>query len=183
MFKKIDNCLLYCFKKPEVKLRFTCHNIYLKMITEEECLARIPKDIDYYNNLTYEVKQSFHRLGQESKLESFDFLWREFIVKNKLLSPIICVVKGKRIIGAIGPLDILKDAWGALQLLPPYFGVEEKLRKKGYGEKLWKAAMSLAYQKGARYTLVQNIPNSPADHFYEKQGLMKKSEVYSIPLE
>lgn len=183
MLKKMITVFLYCFKKPEAKLRFTCHNIYLKIITKKECLNRFPKDVDYYNNLTYKVKQNFGHLGQELKLEGFDFLWKEFIVKDKLLSPIICAIEGKEIIGAIGPLDILEDAWGILQLLPPYFGVEEKLRKKGYGEELWKAAMNLAYQKGAKYVLVQSVPNSPAAHFYEKQGLVKRSEIYSVLLE
>ena len=63
-------------------------------------------------------------------------------------------------------------------LFPPYFGVTEKMRKTGLGKKLWKTAMSFAYQNDAYYTLVQNIPNSPAARFYEKQGLSKANKVY-----
>ncbi len=180
--KKFDNCFLYCFKKPKIKLKFTCHNIYLKIITKKECLAELPKSIDYYSNLTHKVRQTFNYLGQEPELKGFNFLWKEFISKNKQLSSIICAVEKEKIIGAIGPIDISKDPWSVSWLLPPYFGVKKELRKKGYGEKLWKVAMSLAYQKGAKYTLVQNLSDSPADRFYKKQGLVKASKIYSILL-
>jgi len=181
--EKIDKCFLYCFEKPKSQKKFLCHNIYLKRITKKEYLTKPPKSIDYYDNLPQEVKQTFNYLEQESKMEGFGFLWKEFIMKDKLLSPVICAVKEGRIIGAIGPLDILKDAWNILWLLPPYFGIKEELRRKGYGEKLWKSAMSLAYQKDAKYTLVQSLSSSPADYFYKKQRLIKMSEVYSILLE
>ena len=83
-----------------------------------------------------------------------------------------------KITGAIGPLDISKDTWNTPFLFPPYFGVAEKMRKTGIGKQLWRASMNFAYQNGAQYTLVQNMPNSPAAQFYEKQGLSKANKVY-----
>ena len=115
-------------------------------------------------------------------MKNFGFLWENFIAKNKNLNPIICAVLKNKIVGAIGPLDLSEDVWSTPFLFPPHFGVAEKMRKTGLGEKLWKAAMSFAYQKGAQYTLVQNTPSSPAARFYEKQGLSKASKIYHCQL-
>jgi len=183
LIKETDSCFLYYFQEPKIETKLTCHNIYLKMITERDSLAKFPKGIDYYGNLIPEAQQRFSSLGQESDLGGFSFLWKEFIAKNKPLSPIICAVEQGEIIGAIGPLDISKDAWGTLWLLPPYFGIKKKARREGYGSKLWQAAMNFAHQRGAQYTLVQSRADSPAARFYEKQGLTKTSETYSLPLE
>jgi len=180
--QKVDNLCLYCFKEPTVKTKFIRHNIYLKNITPNDNLVESSKEIHYYNKLSNEIQLTFSNLGKEPELEGFEFLWKEFIDKNKKLNPIICAILKKRIIGAIGPLDILNDAWGVPFLLPPYFGVAEKNRRMGVGKKLWEAATNFIYQKGVKYTLVQNISNSPAARFYEKQGLSNMGKIYSCLL-
>lgn len=167
----LSNLSFYCFKEPKIKTKFICQNIYLKNITAKDDCFKFPKEIDYYNNLRSEIQLTFSNLKKEPELENF-------IAKNKNLDPIICAVLKNKIVGAIGPLDLSEDVWKIPFLFPPHFGVAEKMRKTGLGEKLWKAAMSFAYQKGAQYTLVQNTPNSPAARFYEKQGLSKASKVY-----
>ncbi|MDO8436040.1 MAG: GNAT family N-acetyltransferase [bacterium] len=177
--QRVDNLRLQCFKKPKIKTEFICHNIYLKNITPSDNLVKSSKEIHYYNELSSKTQSTFSNLGKGSELEGFDFLWKEFIIKNKKLNPIICATSKKRIVGAIGPLDILNDAWGVPFLLPPYFGVADKMRRMGIGKKLWKAAMNFAYQKGVKYTLVQNISNSPAARFYKKQGLSNMGKIYS----
>jgi len=175
---KLDKLFFYCFEEPKIKTEFICQNIYLKNITAKDNHFKFSEEIDYYNNLRNEIQLTFSDLKKEPELENFGFLWENFIAKNKNLNPIICTVLKNKIVGAIGPLDLSEDVWNIPFLFPPHFGVAEKMRKTGLGEKLWKAAMSFAYQKGAQYTLVQNTPNSPAAHFYEKQGLSKASKIY-----
>ncbi len=178
----IDGLYFYCFKKPKTETKFVCRNIYLKNITSKDNLAEFPIGINFYDKLPVEIQSTFGSLGKESELENFSFLWKEFMVKNKKLNPIICATIKNKIIGAIGPLDVAADAWNTRFLLPPHFGVAKKMRKAGIGEKLWKSAMSFACQKGTKYTLVQNALNSPASRFYEKQKLSNANEIYSCLL-
>lgn len=178
----LSNLFFYCFKEPRIKTKFICQNIYLKNITSKDDHFKFPEEIDYYNNLHSKIQLTFSNLKKEPELENFGFLWENFIAKNKNLNPIICAVLKDKIVGAIGPLDLSEDVWNIPFLFPPHFGVAEKIRKTGLGKKLWKAAMSFAYQKGAQYTLVQNTPNSPAARFYEKQGLSKASKIYHCQL-
>ncbi|MEA1937469.1 MAG: GNAT family N-acetyltransferase [Patescibacteria group bacterium] len=176
----LSNLSFYCFKKPKIETKFICQNIYLKSITSKDSYFKFSEEIDYYNNLHSETQLTFNNLKKEPKLENFGFLWENFIAKNKNLNPIICAVLKNKIVGAIGPLDLSKDIWNVPFLFPPHFGVAERMRKTGIGKKLWQAAMSFAYQKGAKYTLVQNTPNSPAARFYEKQGLSKADKIYYL---
>lgn len=180
--QKFDNSYLYCFKKPTVKIKFACHNIYLKNIISNDNLIKLSKGINYYNELPKKIQLTFRHIGNEPDLQGFDFLWKEFIVKNKKLNSIICATSKERIVGAIGPLDVIPDTWGVPFLLPPYFGVVKTSRRMGVGKKLWKAAMSFAYKEGAKYTLVQSISNSAAVRFYKKQRLSNMGKIYSCLL-
>lgn len=181
-FKNINNYFLYSFLKPKIFKKLICHNIYLKMIKKKDKLEKNFENICYFNDLSPKTKQTLSLFKKEPELQGFAFLWRRFANKKRILSPIICAVEKDKIIGAIGPLEILNDAWNNKWLAPPYFGVKKDFRSKGYGKKLWKTAMSFAHQKGAKYTLVQNEPDSPAAKFYEKQGLKKAAKVYSLSL-
>lgn len=179
---KVDNLYFYSFKKPEIEIKFVCHNIYLKKIVSKDNLAKFPEGINFYDELPVEIQSTFSDLGKERLLKNFSFLWEEFMAKNKKLSPIICATIENKIIGAIGPLDVAADVWDTLFLFPPHFGVAKKMRRAGLGKKLWKSAMSFACQKGAKYTLVQNELNSPASKFYENQKLSNAGEIYSCLL-
>lgn len=179
---EINSLYFYCFKKPKTEIKFSCHNIYLKNITSKDSFVKFPEGIGFYNKLPVETQLTFSDLGKERLLENFSFLWKEFMIKNKKLNSIICAMEKNRIVGAIGPLDIAIDARSELFLFPPHFGVIKKMRRAGIGEKLWKSAMSFAYKKGAKYTLVQNALNSPASLFYEKQKLSNANRIYSCLL-
>jgi ribosomal protein S18 acetylase RimI-like enzyme len=176
---KVKGFYFYSHQKPKIETKFILHNIYLKNIRSKN-LAKLDERIKYYNKLPKEIKKTFYKLGKDTELNNFYFLWKYFILKNKKISPIVCAVLKNGIVGAIGPLDIIKDAEGTLFLLPPHFGVLEKSRKQGIGEKLWQEAMHFAFLKGARYTLVQNTPSSSAAKFYEKQGLTIANNIYSF---
>lgn len=177
-----EKCTLYSFLPPAMRGFSVQHNLYLQRISEGDLLSESPPEICLFCDLVEETKKTFAFLGQEPEMNGFDFLWRENILKNKSLSPIICLVRNSEIIGAIGPLDVWPDAWGGLQLLPPYFGVKEKFRGKDCGARLWRAALDFAARHGAKYTLVQNVVDSQAARFYEAQGLERVGEIYTMQL-
>ena len=177
---KIGNLHIYTHQKPMIKKNLIVHNIYIKNINSKDKLIKTEEQIKYFNKLPNEIKKTFSKLGGNIELNNFYFLWKMFILKNKKLKPIICAVVDNKIIGAIGPLDIIRDSEGKMFLLPPNFGILKKNRKHGIGSSLWRSAMYFAFQKGAKYTLVQNIPNSPAAKFYENCGLVKANVIYSF---
>ncbi len=181
--RKANQLYFYSFKRPKINTKFNCLNIYLKRITKKDNLNKLPEGINYYDDLPKEVQQTFGDFTKEPELGGLDFLWKKFITKNKKLSPIICATKKNKIVGSAGSTDIAADICGAPFLFPPCLGVAKKMRRSSIGEKLWKSAMSYATQKGAKYTLVQNMPDSPASRFYEKQGLINIGRVYSCVLD
>lgn len=172
-----ERCTLYCFQKSNLNENFICHNIYLKIIDDND-EAALPDDIKFFHELSDAVAGTFGALTSEPELEGFDFLWRKYIKKQKPLGSILCAVENGKIIGAIGPLDIWPDPWKKTWLLPPYFGVKSDSRKKGIGGKLWQAAMSYAIKNSAHYSLVQNKPDSAAAIFYEEHGLINAEQVF-----
>jgi len=180
--RHIDNRFLCFSQKPKFSKKVVCRNIYLKLIDNQDRFKQSFHGINFLSDLSVEVRQTFRSLGKEPDLEGFNFLWREFIKEKKALPSIICAVEKDEIVGAIGPLEVLGDAWDNKWLAPPYFGVKKNFRRAGYGERLWGAAMSLAYQGGAKYTLLQSEPSFPSSRFYEKQGLKKEAEVCCVSL-
>lgn len=139
-------------------------------------------DIKFFETLSGKIKKTFSKLGQVDDTAGFVFLWNEYLKKEKKIRPIICALKDNRIVGAIGPLTICIDYFGNKFLQPPFFGVLKAYKRSGFGKKLWLSASDYAAQNGAKYTLVQNTPNSPAGKFYENQGLEVGCKVYSCSL-
>jgi len=175
----IKRLSIYCFKKPLIKKDLIKQVIFLKLITKKDDLNRTSKEVYNFYKLPLKTRKTFINFKKDNSLEGFDFLYKKIINKN-LSAPTICITQDNKIIGAIGPLDIKKDAYGRKWLLPPYFGVTKEKRGLGYGQKLWTKAMFFAYNKGARYTLVQNKTNSKAMFFYKKMGLDIGAEYYIL---
>ena len=180
--KWMNHCSVLSFIRPSVKTDIKHHNIYLKIINEKDQLSAEPKEIFYYNELDEKTKATFVLLGKEPDMDGFSFLNEQLAKNGGFQSSVVCLVCDNVIIGAIGPLDVLKDGFDTPWLLPPYFGVKEKFRGKDCGERLWDKAMNYAFVQGAKYTLVQNSPNSLAAQFYENQGLEKAGEVFIVNL-
>ncbi len=181
--KPIENfgqCIVYSFVKPWDINQYRCHNIYVKKIAGNDKLTHDLDDVKYYQDLPQTIQQTFSNLKADSDLDGFDFLWDRYLFHQRVVSPILCAVKDKMVVGAIGPLDVFNDFYNIQFLLPPYFGVSNNFRGLGYGQKLWQQAMSWAYTSGAQYLLVQNESNSPAAKFYEKQDLIVGGRVYSF---
>ncbi len=180
---KIKNIIIYSFKKPAPKENFRVQNVYFKKINKKNNTStNYLQNIKYYTELSKKSQNSLSSLGKESELNGFNFLYKKIISKNKSIPKLICAIKNNKIIGAIGPIYVLKDPWNNSWLPSPYFGVKSKFRNQGYGTKLWKAMMRLAYQKKAKYIILETKKNSIADYFYKKQGLKKKKELYLISI-
>lgn len=179
---KIYSSNFYCFKKPTIRANFICNSLYLKKISRKDYQIG-NNDTVYYNQLPANIRLTLRDFKKEPETENLYYLWKEFISRNKKLGPILCATSENNILGAIGPLDIEQDARGIPFLLPPHFGIIKKARRLGLGKKLWETAMCLAYQQGAKYTLVQNTPDSPASKFYKKQGLIESSRMYICSLD
>lgn len=94
--------------------------------------------------------------------------------------PILVAVEEGAIIGALGPLNLLRDSRGTLRLLPCYFVVAPHRRNQGVGTRLWAAMWQWAQQKGARYTLLQAEQGSVAELFYTAQHLTVLGYTYTL---
>lgn len=175
---ELKGLFFYCFNEPDAKNKFICNNIYLKKINANDNLIAIPKNIYYYDQLSPEIQSTLGELGKEKDLINFSFLMKNIINDNINPDSIVCAVDNNKIIGAIGPLNIEKDAFGTCQLFPPNFGITKKMRRLGTGEALWKSAMSYAFKKGVEYSLVQNASGSSASRFYKKQGLINSGNIF-----
>ena len=57
------------------------------------------------------------------------------------VGPVFVAVDEDRIVGAVGPMEIMGDSNGSARLLPQYFGVLPGRRGLGYGRALWRTAM------------------------------------------
>ncbi|MDH6133528.1 GNAT superfamily N-acetyltransferase [Kitasatospora sp. MAA4] len=103
--------------------------------------------------------------------DGFAFLWERFEAEA-LDGPILAVVNGGRVVGAIGPMEIMKDPTGAARLLPQYFGVLPEQRGLGLGRRLWRGAMHWGQATGAAYQLLQTELDGASDRLCRSEGLI-----------
>ncbi|MFJ3224289.1 GNAT family N-acetyltransferase [Streptomyces sp. NPDC086783] len=94
------------------------------------------------------------------------------------VGPVLAVLDGGRVAGAIGPLETMPDAAGELHLLPQYFGVLPEHRGRGYGRALWRAAMHWGYRHGAAYQLLQTEVGGVSDRLCAAEGLTSLGVVH-----
>lgn len=87
------------------------------------------------------------------------------------VGPVLVAVDKDRIVGAIGPMEIMYDPIGTARLLPPYFGVLPGWRGRGHGRSLWRAAMQWGQRNGAAYQVVQTEVGGASEHICKTEGL------------
>jgi GNAT superfamily N-acetyltransferase len=144
----------------------------LVFLAEMNDIKIIPqKEIQLLGELSHSIKATLPDLANNDPDNSgFAFIWER--IGNGCNDGDILVSVGKNAInGAIGPLQISKDAIGRLTRLPPYFGVAKASRKSGVGAALWNAGLVWVKDRGAEYIILQAQSGSSAEHFYRKMGL------------
>jgi GNAT superfamily N-acetyltransferase len=113
---------------------------------------------------------AFHQLAALLADHGFGHLARR-ITSGTPLGPVLVAREGAQLVGAIGPLTLLRDRRGATMLLPQYFGVLHRYQGRGHGRALWRAATAWGHQRGAAYQLLQTQPGQASDRLFLAEGL------------
>ncbi|MFE8938897.1 GNAT family N-acetyltransferase [Streptomyces sp. NPDC007872] len=96
--------------------------------------------------------------------------------------PVLAAVVEERIVGAIGPMEVLPDAIGRPRLMPQYFAVLPEVRGQGLGRVLWRAAMHWGQSHGAAYQLLQTEVDGPSDRLCQAEGLTSLGFSHTAPV-
>jgi GNAT superfamily N-acetyltransferase len=129
-----------------------------------------------FNEWPAEVRGTFATFAKEMAADGFAFLYGQ--IQRGMVGPVLTVVVGGRVAGAIGPMEIRPDAIGTPQLMPQYFGVLQEHRGHGLGRLLWRAAMHWGQANGAAYQLLQTAVGGPSDRLCRSEGLASLSFTY-----
>jgi len=124
----------------------------------------------FAHTLSPDVLATIVDVGDDSTHPAFDKLLHDGVL-NDPERPTIVVTTNGAVAGAIGPHSVLPDSRGTRRLLPCYFGVNPALQRGGVGGTLWNMSRTWAKRQGAKYTVLQAVHQSPAQHFYESMGL------------
>ncbi|MFJ8140816.1 GNAT family N-acetyltransferase [Streptomyces sp. NPDC096013] len=122
------------------------------------------------------VRDTFAAFAEQTAADGFTFLYKQ--MQAGTIGPVLTVVVGGGVAGAIGPMEIRPDAIGTPQLMPQYFGVLQEHRGKGLGRLLWRAAMYWGQDNGAAYQLLQTEVGGPSDCLCQAEGLTSLGFTY-----
>lgn len=127
------------------------------------------------------VVATFSGFARQMAADGFAFLWERFEA-GTLDGPILTTAVDGRVVGAIGPMEIMKDPVGRARLLPQYFGVLPDQRGRGLGRRLWRGAMYWGQTTGAAYQLLQTELGGASDRLCQAQGLAGLGFVLTAPV-
>jgi GNAT superfamily N-acetyltransferase len=131
--------------------------------------------------LTGAVRASFSVFAEKLAAEGFAFLDSR-IREHDGTGPVLTCNQDGKIVGAIGPMEIMPDSRGAARLLPQYFGVLPEYSGLGLGRSLWQAAMQWGQQHDAAYQLLQTEVDGASDRLCRSEGLTDLGLVCTTPL-
>ena len=143
-------------------------SIQLQAFTSDEPAA-VPETVHRLDECAGAVEATFVSFVRALADEGFAFLHRRMAGGG--VRPVLVAVDKDRIIGAIGPMEIMCDSIGEARLLPQYFGVLPGWRGRGYGRALWRAAMLWGQRNGAAYQLLQTEVGGASEHICRTEGL------------
>jgi GNAT superfamily N-acetyltransferase len=116
------------------------------------------------------VRATFSVFADKLAAEGFAFLDAR-IREHGGTGPMLTCQRDGKIVGAIGPMEVMPDSQGAARLLPQYFGVLPGYRGHGLGRSLWRAAMRWGQQHQAAYQLLQTEADGASDRLCRSEGL------------
>jgi GNAT superfamily N-acetyltransferase len=120
--------------------------------------------------VTGPVRVTFSVFPEKLAAEGFAFLDTR-IREHGGIGPVLTSQRDGKIVGAIGPMEIMPDSRGTARLLPQYFGVLPEYRGLGLGRSLWRAAMQWGQQHQAAYQLLQTEVGGASDRLCQSEGL------------
>ncbi|MER5641847.1 GNAT family N-acetyltransferase [Kitasatospora sp. NPDC002227] len=144
-----------------------CTRIQLKQFTHDEPPQTTVRNLREHPPT---VVATFADFASQMTADGFVFLWDRF-QDDQLGGPLLTLTTDERVVGAIGPMEIMKDSAGADRLLPQYFGVLPDQRGHGHGRTLWRAAMHWGRANGAAYQLLQTELGGASDRLCQAEGL------------
>jgi GNAT superfamily N-acetyltransferase len=127
-------------------------------------------DLVPLDEVTGPERATFSEFAQKLATEGFAFLDAR-IREHDSVGPVLTCVRDTRIVGAIGPMEIMPDSSGTARLLPQYFGVLPEYRGLGLGRSLWRAAMRWGQRHRAAYQLLQTEAGGASDRLCQSEGL------------
>ncbi len=120
--------------------------------------------------VTEPVRATFSVFSQKLAAEGFAFLDTR-IREHGGMGPVLTCPRDQKIVGAIGPMEIMPDSRGTARLLPQYFGVLPEYRGLGLGRSLWRAAMQWGQRHQAAYQLLQTEVGGASDRMCQSERL------------
>jgi GNAT superfamily N-acetyltransferase len=127
-------------------------------------------DVSMLDDCPADLASTFEAFTQATAEPGFAFL-NQRRRAGQVGDPILVTQHNGAIVGAIGPLTIMPDRFGARMLLPQYFGVLPNRRGTGHGRALWRAAQRWAAHHHADYQLLQTTVGGPSDRLFLAEGL------------
>ncbi|MFI6662963.1 GNAT family N-acetyltransferase [Streptomyces sp. NPDC050523] len=115
------------------------------------------------------VRDTFAPYAQAMATDGLSFLYTQ--IRSGSCGPVLTAALGSHVVGAIGPMEIRRDAIGHRQLMPQYFAVLPEARGKGLGRLLWRAAMYWGQSHDADYQLLQTVVGGASDRLCRDEGL------------
>jgi len=115
------------------------------------------------------IHVTFSSFAEELAAEGFAFLNAR--IRRGGVGPVLTCLWDGKVVGAIGPMEIMPDSRGISRLLPQYFGILPGYRGLGFGRALWQAAMHWGQQHQATYQLLQTEVNGASDRLCQSEGL------------
>lgn len=93
--EKADKCFLYCFEKPKNEIKFTCHDIYLKIINEAERIVEVFIENVYKKNKIIKIKKKVYYVFGKLMVKDFsgdvnelkDF--KKVKINNEIFCPLL----------------------------------------------------------------------------------------------
>jgi GNAT superfamily N-acetyltransferase len=146
----------------------TFSSVHLQEFVSERN-ATVPKGVCRLDECAGALKATFLSFVAALADDGFAFLHSR--MAKGAVGPMLVAVDEDRIVGAIGPMEIMSDSTGAARLLPQYFGVLPGWRGRGHGRALWRAAMQWGRQNGAAFQVVQTEVGGASEHICRTEGL------------
>jgi GNAT superfamily N-acetyltransferase len=146
-----------------------CTRVQMRTFNPDDGISGTAADIVPLDEVSTPVRATFSLFAARMAGEGFAFLHAR--IAEQSTGPMLTCQRDQKIVGAIGPMEIMPDNLGAGRLLPQSFGVLPEYRGIGLGRALWQAAMRWGQQHHAAYQVLQTQTGGASDCLCRSEGL------------